>query len=1229
MGTGIPLLNDYKQEFFAKRFPQTILGGPKLRLGYDAPVYVYINQLILFIIPFILGGLVTLLVELDTISDVVGVILYGSLVLAFVLAANIISSIVQEKCTSDLTYPTKKNLFAEEDEIDFVSCCGVETYEFVIPRKKFIANLIIHAVLSGCMCGLSLWYLLPTTLNALYSNSTGATVVIFIFGWFTVLVAQYPLTVAAPPEPATYRTMDRWELSPLTRPFYVLVFCMFDLLYRYHSQATFSTTNQALHILFVVLPVLWTGGFLPPVDCFFLWLGEQVHIHLLGGSPMASDLRLGVLLLLSVGVYFAAYFMPSCLATVLVSALFGYLLSIDLGGLVNQIIHTCRSRNKVSDDQGVIAMDMRIKGFLWRWGVLEFLYHFIMLAVVGVTAGLLNVNSHTISGDVWRILGYVIIGFCVVEKILRDLQNVYIFFGLLRNWLFPKSSHLGKIFLDRRKMLKPLGVVRRIIVNWVAPLAMLGYASLLVTTSDPAFVSVTTALSTATSVWYLFGVVRVFRAIWQNTVTSLLELSITHIILVTTTSTSDLILFPILSLVIGLCLDRTIQFLNKLYFCVTVLITSWTDKKQRRGSTAALIGVSVFLFPLVLLMVSLASVLSAPLLPLFTLPLFVMGFPRPNKFWPENVGASANVNPDTMFYKQLAPVLSGTLGSAFADGRLGEAFVGNHYLLRFQDRLVWIMVLERGAGYCTVSIKGLELQETSCHTAEAARLDDIFEEAFPEKLGCSLNQYPLHTLALVDIEPVKTYSDARNVLTGIIDQPGSFDIVMSSFIKSLVWVLLHRVNQLKIKEKKKNLENASKGAGSENNNNLSGRISKASLHHNDRAVIAMETYAGRPSSSKQNKMNSSWGSLGSFTDSIFSEDEFTDRKKTNATKQEPKKAKTPTFGAPAKTVSKFDDEIEDLMNDFELGLPALDVKKKTPNVGAVSKFDSKKTSNGIFKPMTNLAGSPDFKCSHSVHISLPQKWRELPLEPSQVSRYMGKFPREWFKHVLGTLDWSGVKGPINQVKEEVANDDVLTNCYSQLVMACYSIFDTNSSVGGANTLYKFYNGDLPWNAMLDWLSEDKELYKLVLKAYRYGFKMMLDQVLMGEATTPAEFEEYLTEFDRDWYIGLEKEEEWKTSVLNSVPSLFSLGHNKAQGTYSSRLLTLQEEMVYIGRLNSEAVKGQWANLSLELLYFTNDDEERYSIQAHPTILRNLTVQAADPPLGYPIFSSHPISIPTV
>ena len=43
---------------------------------------------------------------------------------------------------------------------------------------------------------------------------------------------------------------------------------------------------------------------------------------------------------------------------------------------------------------------------------------------------------------------------------------------------------------------------------------------------------------------------------------------------------------------------------------------------------------------------------------------------------------------------------------------------------------------------------------------------------------------------------------------------------------------------------------------------------------------------------------------------------------------------------------------------------------------------------------------------------------------------------------------------------------------------------------------------------------------------------------------------------------------------------------------------------------------------------TNDDDERYSIQAHEYILRNLTIQASDPPLGYPIFNSQPLFIST-
>ena len=39
-----------------------------------------------------------------------------------------------------------------------------------------------------------------------------------------------------------------------------------------------------------------------------------------------------------------------------------------------------------------------------------------------------------------------------------------------------------------------------------------------------------------------------------------------------------------------------------------------------------------------LCVVGLASALAAPILPLFTLPIFLVGFPRPSRFWPQTPG---------------------------------------------------------------------------------------------------------------------------------------------------------------------------------------------------------------------------------------------------------------------------------------------------------------------------------------------------------------------------------------------------------------------------------------------------------------------------------------------------------------------------------------------------------------------------------------------------------------
>jgi hypothetical protein len=55
--------------------------------------------------------------------------------------------------------------------------------------------------------------------------------VLFIFGWFTLSIAQYSLTATGPPEPAIFRTMDVYELSPLSRPFYVIVCLVFHVIH--------------------------------------------------------------------------------------------------------------------------------------------------------------------------------------------------------------------------------------------------------------------------------------------------------------------------------------------------------------------------------------------------------------------------------------------------------------------------------------------------------------------------------------------------------------------------------------------------------------------------------------------------------------------------------------------------------------------------------------------------------------------------------------------------------------------------------------------------------------------------------------------------------------------------------------------------------------------------------------------------------------------------------------
>lgn len=405
--------------------------------------------------------------------------------------------------------------------------------------------------------------------------------------------------------------------------------------------------------------------------------------------------------------------------------------------------------------------------------------------------------------------------------------------------------------------------------------------------------------------------------------------------------------------------------------------------------------------------------------------------------------------------------------------------MGNHYLVRFQDRLVWCLVLERGASYCTLSIKGLELQETSCHTAEAARIDEQFEEAFERKSkglsNMGINHYPLHFLTPLDAVLIRTYSDARNILTGVIDSPDSVGTTLSFFAKSLVWLLLHRINKMKkVEEEKKKAKEKeiaqmekenelaameagdnrgkkfikdSGGGGGKRRDKVSVVSMNSSMKEINHNITAPNTHSkdnlnrgesfvlppingnrtnlvhsSRPPSRDSNSSRkvSLSSSLNSFTDSIWSDDYDPEKskKKVGSTKRPPQKVSTvvsitnkstnrphsphsvltslPPLKVPGKPDSSLEGadsgkEIDEFLGELDFGLPAVDINvpHRQPNVefsevprtlskvggGRTGLFDSKPSSkllvsntNHIYKPVMNLAGSPDFKCPFSSHM---------------------------------------------------------------------------------------------------------------------------------------------------------------------------------------------------------------------------------------------------------------------
>ena len=952
-----------------------------------------------------------------------------------------------------------------------------------------------------------------------------------------------------------------------------------------------------------------------------------------------------------IGIFFTWSNLPISTSTVItVASISGYLLSLDLFGIANSI-------------------------FNWKMSPLnqwkDILAHFLFFSLNACIVILIpyesapplngeqssNGSNSTTSrtnlvldrnslSDNLKITGWIIVVIFIAVKITNELQKVYFLYGSVRSPLYCANAPIGSKNADAINVCATVFQhVRSLVVNFFIPLLLTFYTKNLfmqdsILGEDPMPLWVETV-----------AIIRAMRWIWQNGHAALFECAAFHLLETLCTSPLKnwtpplrfyffLVSRPVQLGILCLLRDRAKQIVEKVFFAVALSASSLEDRASRRTYAGCLFQANILFAPLIFVFIVVSSIISAPMLALFTLPVFFVAFPRPLRFWPGSFGLQANRDDDSAFYEQMHFGLVSSVHKANRAGRLGTLPVGSHLIARHEDRIVWIQVLEIGNNFVYYGVKGMELQETSCHSIEATRIDDIFEATFTK--SSAFNPFTFHTVTPLTSVRVEMYSDTRNVLTGVIESRETLNAIAKALLKTIPWYMI----KFLIKHRKSNLNNDFVEEFDDDDVQVdastlpkSASIEALQLDEwpssNDTSPEQQNALWASRISEKGAEIVESGTRRRSAYQKQFSTDEISDdflldssrRVKGGKTRLPPINSDPGQLSQTARSDS-LDSLTKKLDNIIFLPPGGVNETPRKDKVGeeAERNFERKSPSTTLETHRQDLFAS-DFSRS----LSPPSTWIKLGIKSDPRFFPQDLISREWIQEVLYkfvTLSFS------NDDIGDFLEDDALLTAYETVTRDAFCL--AYGDAGVINDFYDFvgslgpsapvrlFRRELPpsftsVNAPEEFLSD------VLFPASRAAVKLGLDQVILGDFDDNLAAE--LDELDSDWYLGLDTEAGWKSAIAEEKPRLFSVDATAStsgqRSLYRSRMLALRECDVSLARLNPEAVRGLWASLNLELLYLTNDDDERYSIQAEERLLRNLTVQAADPPLGYTIFTSDP------
>jgi len=179
-------------------------------------------------------------------------------------------------------------------------------------------------------------------------------------------------------------------------------------------------------------------------------------------------------------------------------------------------------------------------------------------------------------------------------------------------------------------------------------------------------------------------------------------------------------------------------------------------------------------------------------------------------------------------------------------------------------------------------------------------------------------------------------------------------------------------------------------------------------------------------------------------------------------------------------------------------------------------------------------------------FALPKDWVDCIKDSGQSNQRLlsdnealkkGLMSKDWIKRLFEHVD----KKDLEQEYETSLNSGVCV-----FVLKCCGLLGISKDHVNFNaaSICNFYQGKLPWSPSNEKITnEQPDLFELLVKAFRYTVKMVIDNVTIYPISDDAEFFESLNDYNSNWFIGVEKDPMFAENLIQNKNYLFSLYKN--------------------------------------------------------------------------------------